>query len=79
MENTSQKRTVTQWFFGEYSWTLKLMWVLAIMVCFTVGYTRDEGLWSLIVEGHFNSAFLLMILGYLSDFRYKFVKESRNN
>lgn len=79
MEDVSEKRSASQWFFGEYSWTFKLMWVLAVMVCFTIGYTREEGFWTLLVEGHFNTAFLLTIIGYLSELRYKFIKKSRNN
>lgn len=79
MEDRIKERTLSQWFFGEYSWTLKFMWVIATMVCFTISFTREEGIWTLIVEGSYNSAFLIFILGYLSDFRYKLFKESRNN
>ena len=79
MENITKKRTVSQYFFGEYSWTLKFSWVLATLICFYLGLTREENTWILLVDGHFNSAFLLCILGYLSEFRYRFIKESRNN
>jgi len=79
MENTKNSRSLSQWFFGEYSWTLKFTWVLAFLICVYLGATRDESIWSLLIEGQLNSAFLLCIIGYLSDFRYRFVEESRNN
>ncbi|PMG50822.1 hypothetical protein BCU91_01750 [Shewanella sp. 10N.286.52.B9] len=79
MENITEKRSLSQWFFGEYSWTLKFSWVLATLVCVYLGATREENIWILLVDGHVNSALLLYILGYLSDFRYRFIKESRNN
>ena len=79
MEDVTEKKSFSQWFFGEYSWTLKASWVLATLVCVYQGVTREENFWTLLVEGLFNSAFLLYILGYLSDFRYRFIKESRNN
>lgn len=79
MENITKKRTLSQWFFGEFSWGLKFSWSLALFICLYLVATRDDNLWILMVNGDLNSAFLLFILGYLSDFRYRFVKESRNN
>ncbi len=79
MENSIEKRSLSQLFFGEYSWTLKFCWILGASVCAYIGATNEENIWILIVDGHFNSAFLIFILGYLSDFRYRFIKESRNN
>ncbi len=79
MEDIKVKRSFSQWFFGEYSWTLKFVWIVSLMVFFTIGYNTEKSFWTLLVEGDFNSAFLLIIIGYLSDFRYRIVKESRNN
>jgi len=79
MDSTVKKRSFSQCFFGEFSWGIKFCWALALLICVDIGATRDEGLWFLVVNGGFNSVFLLFILGYLSDFRYRFVKESRNN
>ena len=79
MESNTDKRSLSQWFFGEYSWTVKFIWVIATLVCGYIGATREENIWILLIDGHFNPAFLLYILGYLSDFRYRFIRESRNN
>ena len=79
MDNITKKRTLSQWFFGEFSWGMKFSWLLAVSVCFYLGASREENLWILMINGDLNSAFLLFVLGYLSDFRYRFIKESRNN
>lgn len=79
MENKIEKRKFSQWFFGDYSWTLKVMWVTSFFVIVTIAMDSEKSLWGLIVEGDFNSAYLLVIIGYLSELRYKFIEESRND
>jgi hypothetical protein len=79
MSNNITSRKFTDWFFGEYSWQAKLMWFLAVAVLINVFNTNDTHLWTLLVEGSLNSVGILLIIGYLSELRYKFIKESRNN
>ncbi|MFD2167614.1 hypothetical protein ACFSJY_15290 [Thalassotalea euphylliae] len=79
MEKSSEKRAFSQWFFGEYSWGLKVSWILATIVAFYITVINDVNPFALLVNGDYNSALLLLILGYLSDFRYRFVREVRND
>ena len=79
MDSIKQKRTLIQWFFGEYSWSAKLLWLIGIMLMASVVFSSEQGIWEILVDGSLNSALLVFILAYLSEFRYKYIKESRNN
>ncbi|KZY41998.1 hypothetical protein A3733_20890 [Pseudoalteromonas shioyasakiensis] len=79
MEDLQNKRSFSQRFFGEYASTPKVLWTMSICIIAFLWLTREGGLFDMLIAGDFNSAFLLTIIGYLSEFRYRIIKESRND
>ena len=65
--------------FCEYSWMYKVSAFLAFIMVIYISIIGEGSVWTQLVNGDFNSALLVSIVGYLSEFRYRFIKESRNN
>ncbi|MBH0040417.1 hypothetical protein [Pseudoalteromonas sp. SWN166] len=79
MEDKLKEKSVVQKFFGEYSWMYKASAFLAFIMVFYISFNGEGNVWTQLVNGDFNSALLVSIVGYLSEFRYQFIKEARND
>jgi len=79
VEDKLKEKSVTQKFFGEYSWMYQVTAFLAFIMVIYISFNGEGNVWTQLVNGDFNSALLVSIVGYLSEFRYRFIKESRNN
>ncbi|WP_426370209.1 hypothetical protein [Pseudocolwellia sp. HL-MZ7] len=78
MQEANQKKSIFQKFLGEYRWGRNFLWVISILCLFdAIWVTAGTG--ELIRDGAFHSSLLFGIAGYLSELRYRFIPESRNN
>ncbi len=79
MEDKPIDKSMFESFFGEYSWMFKGCSIVAFVMSVYISFNTKEYIWTLLINGGFNSTMLVMVLAYLSEFRYRFIKESRNN
>jgi hypothetical protein len=78
MQEVNQNKSVLQKLLGEFSWGRNLLWATSVL-CFIDAVWTSSGPSGLIRDGAFHSALLFGIAGYLSEIRYRFIPESRNN
>lgn len=62
-------KSVFNSFFGEYSWIFKACSIVAFIMAVYISFNTKEHIWTLLINGDFNSTMLVMIRGYLSELR----------
>jgi hypothetical protein len=82
MDNEKSKKPTFKWLLGEYRWSKYMLWIVAFFCLIealnSTGFGTG-GFGRLIRDGAFHSTLLFGIAANLSEFRYRFMPETRND
>ena len=64
---------------GEWSWSRNILWLISVICLVDALMVSGQDYQAFIRDGAFHSALLIGMAGYLSELRYRFFRELRND
>lgn len=64
---------------GEWSWSRNILWLISVVCLIDALVVSGTDYQAFIRDGAFHSALLIGMAGYLSELRYRFFEELRND
>lgn len=77
--NQVTEKGVVEKLLGEWSWSRNILWLLSVLCLIDALMVSGQDYQAFIRDGAFHAALLIGMAGYLSELRYRFFRELRND